>query len=580
MFDPSVGFAPLMEAAKSALASGSYSEAEVLYARALGTGEQQHGDDDLSLVSALTGLGTTRVLAGRAEAGEPVLSRALAISETRLGSNHPNVALLLNELSRLYLKQSAYGFAEPLLMRLLALKRAKGDGHPEVATVLASLGVVHHALGRYETAEQVWRTVVDIRERTLAPNHFSIATALEHLAETCSARGEPSEALQAYARALTIRQANLGPEHPSVNALRERIADIQLQQTESGIETIAAPESVDVDWSPSASRAVSRLSAPAVPSFAEPPLRKTIQRSIPEANRVAVPTATTPSETYQNAILDIQRELEDEPQPQASTGVLAKFGAMTVFRQRAIVSSIVLGVVTMMAIVWATAASRRGSASEWVTQPRLVQSGTADSQRTAGATEALARPLGGDLGAIANAESLSTVEHHTTPSRTVVERDPDPGPGVPVLVLPSISQQAQIRIDSAIHSGDASRQTAADALREQLSVGDEALRTSLQTAAPTRARLIGDPPVPQYPSSMMGRSVSGRVVVRFDVDSLGRPVMRTFKVVQSPHDAFTESVRRVIPQMRFEPARQGGLDSHPTSDEVQIGFSFVRPTND
>ena len=126
MSDPSVGFGPLMEAAKSALSAGNFAEAEALYARALGTGEQLHGTDDLSLVSALTGLGTTRVLSGRAEAGEPVLTRALAISETRLGAGHPNVALLLNELSRLYLKQSAYSFAEPLLMRLLALKRAKG----------------------------------------------------------------------------------------------------------------------------------------------------------------------------------------------------------------------------------------------------------------------------------------------------------------------------------------------------------------------------------------------------------------------------------------------------------------------
>jgi len=78
---------------------------------------------------------------------------------------------------------------------------------------------------------------------------------------------------------------------------------------------------------------------------------------------------------------------------------------------------------------------------------------------------------------------------------------------------------------------------------------------------------------------MSGLGLSGRVVVRFDVDTLGHPVMRTFRAVQSPSEAFTDAVRKVIPQMRFEPARLGGLDSHATSEEVQIGFSFVRPTN-
>src|SRR5450756_1108520 len=121
-----------------------------------------------------------------------------------------DLMLLLNDLTRIYLRQSAYAAAEPLLLRLLEMTRNKGEDHPEVATVMASLATVRQALGRHESAEHLWRRVLDIRERTLAPNHFAIATALEHFGESCAARGKIREALAAFQRAHTIRERTLG----------------------------------------------------------------------------------------------------------------------------------------------------------------------------------------------------------------------------------------------------------------------------------------------------------------------------------------------------------------------------------
>jgi tetratricopeptide (TPR) repeat protein len=171
----------------------------------------------------------------------------LDLSERHLGEGHPDLVILLNDLSRLYLKQSAFEYAEPLLLRLLALKRSKGEDHPEVATVLASLASLRQSLGRYDSAEQLWRRVLEIRERTLAPNHFSLATTLEHLATTLAARGKTREGLQLYQRALSIRELTLGSDHPSLRASRERIADLQLQASEDSFAggesgpTVAAP---------------------------------------------------------------------------------------------------------------------------------------------------------------------------------------------------------------------------------------------------------------------------------------------------------------------------------------------------
>ncbi len=212
--------------------AGSLAEAEEDFRRALELSEASRGQDDIGLVSALTNLAAIRTARGAPEEAEILLTKALALTERRLGRDHPDLVVLVNDLSRLYLKRSAFALAEPLLLRLHAIKRVKGEEHPEVATVLASLATVREALGDHDAAEQLWRRVLAIRERTLAPNHFAITTAVEHLAETCSARGKVAEALRLFHRALAMREMTLGVAHPSLRVSRERIADLQLQDPE------------------------------------------------------------------------------------------------------------------------------------------------------------------------------------------------------------------------------------------------------------------------------------------------------------------------------------------------------------
>jgi len=90
--------------------------------------------------------------------------------------------------------------------------------------------------------------------------------------------------------------------------------------------------------------------------------------------------------------------------------------------------------------------------------------------------------------------------------------------------------------------------------------------------APQRAQLIGTLPTPRYPAQL--GNVEGEVRVRFQVDSLGRPVTSTISVVRSSNSLFTAATLKVIPELRFVPARTGGSQSIPVSDVVQIGFQF------
>ncbi|HVD06000.1 MAG TPA: TonB family protein, partial [Gemmatimonadaceae bacterium] len=281
--------------------AGLHAEAERLFAEALVVGECASGADDIGLVPALTKLGTALIARGAHDEAEPPLMRALMISETQLGVDSPDLIVLLNDLSRLYLKQAKYSRAEPLLQRLLAFKRSKGDDHPEVATVLASIAVVRQALGDHDAAEQLYRRVLQIRERTLSPNHFGVAAALEHLAEACAARGKVSEALALFQRALSVREQTLGVNHASLRVSRERIADLQLQASEESLDA-AAQTSPMFQLHPAAPRAPSPVETPRVAVPVEPP-RATRQVETPRpAPTLEPPRAARPVETSRAAV--------------------------------------------------------------------------------------------------------------------------------------------------------------------------------------------------------------------------------------------------------------------------------------
>jgi protein TonB len=63
---------------------------------------------------------------------------------------------------------------------------------------------------------------------------------------------------------------------------------------------------------------------------------------------------------------------------------------------------------------------------------------------------------------------------------------------------------------------------------------------------------------PRYPERMRSAGISGRVLVRFVVDTTGRVELSSVQVVQTTHDLFSSAVREVLPSLRFKPSEQNG----------------------
>jgi TonB family protein len=620
----------------------SYAEAEEFFRKALDVSERALGSYDLGLVPALTGLGTARIMHGAPEQAEPVLARALTIAESHLGEDHPDLVILINDLTRLYLKQSAYSFAEPLLLRLLAMKRSKGEDHPEVATVLASLAAVRQALGRYEAAEQLWRRVLSIRERTLAPNHFSLATSLEHLAETCSARGRVREALQLLQRAHTIRETTLGVDHPSLRTSRERIADLQLQASEDAHDplepvsdrprlslsdplriTAATPAPAReqsapkqeipapfvVEQEPSTRRALTeKVQAPA--SFkasderidSAPSKTPVLERTKPTHVKTATlekVQSTAPSKTfsadpiahgaqsvpYLDVLNSIREELEDIDERQGSSERGAPLlTAVSAFISRRPTATIGIGAAGLLLIALTVVVARSSSASGWVEQPQLPAGRpAADSVALAAAALPPAMVAGNptrDSSAGGTSSARAAAPRPRADDRAASKPESDE-PTLGNVVIPTLRLGSAARLDSAVRANSASAFAIRETFPITLASTPEAQRSivpGVEPAAPQRARLIGQMPVPEYPSQMMQARVRGEVRIRFDVDSVGRPIMATFAVVSSPHPQLTASVRNVITGMRFEPARTPWPEFKPVGERIEMGFQFTPPS--
>jgi tetratricopeptide (TPR) repeat protein len=145
---------------------------------------------------------------------EPLLRRALEISEQRLGPDHPHTALALTRLGSLFQREGKLAGAERLLTRALTLRQAAtGSGSPQTAEVLAILASCYVAMGRYTEAATAYRNLISNQESRLGLDDPAVARSLNRLADVYLAGREPSRAQPLYERAFGV----LGPADPNMS---------------------------------------------------------------------------------------------------------------------------------------------------------------------------------------------------------------------------------------------------------------------------------------------------------------------------------------------------------------------------
>jgi len=481
------------------------------------------------LVPALVQLGKLEQELGRPADAERFLDEALQIGERCFGADHPSLGAVLNELSRLHIRQAHHARAEAVLERLLRITQTKGADHADVATALTGLALVKRALGDDATAEQHFRDALRIREKALAPQHMATVVTMEQLAETCVARDKLYEAVALFERALPTREAALGADHATVRALRSRIAELDLRLTESTLMSAEAPT-------------------------AAPRLQDAPWETVAPASSIVA----TPGASIEPAVVPRRASRRKRGALYASVGVAA--------------------------IALAVAGLGARSRADFATDPVSASTGGAtrltSNTRSSTANGATLDVATMDATPPSNAprsvhDSSATVVQAGAPISDAAERVPTPR--LPVLPrnLAALTTRliAKTNVDSLVRaSTKVDRALATD----QIGTSGGILTPSHSDDASARpATLIAPAPTPHFPDELRSQWKESEVVVRFRVDERGRVDGSSVKVLKSDHDLFTAAVRNALPRFRFEPARSAGPVSKPVPDWVDFRVRFT-----
>ena len=85
-------------------------------------------------------------------------------------------------------------------------------------------------------------------------------------------------------------------------------------------------------------------------------------------------------------------------------------------------------------------------------------------------------------------------------------------------------------------------------------------------------RLIGNAPPPSYPLTLRYTGITGHVIVRFVVDTLGRAEMGSLDLLEATHALFADAVRDAVGRYRFSP---GEVTGRRVRTMVQLPFTFM-----
>jgi eukaryotic-like serine/threonine-protein kinase len=166
----------------------------------------------------------------RCHDAETEIRKALALYEHAYGGEHPDVGVVLSELSNFSCDTTA-ATVDAATRALAILERAYGAEHPHVAGAHLNLANELIDLGRLAEAHDQLARADAIFERALGPDDPSRTLVQLGLGRVADKQHDPAGALAYYRRAGVLIDASPGPDSPAAGANHTRIADVLLDQS-------------------------------------------------------------------------------------------------------------------------------------------------------------------------------------------------------------------------------------------------------------------------------------------------------------------------------------------------------------
>jgi tetratricopeptide (TPR) repeat protein/tRNA A-37 threonylcarbamoyl transferase component Bud32 len=213
---------------------GRWDEALEYDRRALELRTTRLGSDHPDVAVSRNNLGLLLYDLDRAHEAIEHLEEAVRIWRDHLGDEHPEVALARNNLAMALERAGRLTDAEDSYREALRVRTAAlGETHPVTIASQHNLGLVKMSQGRHEEAEALIRGAVEAWDEVLAPRHPHRALGHNSLGLVLRELGREAEAEAAFVTAVELGEAAFGEDHPQMCQLWNNLARQRIDRGEN-----------------------------------------------------------------------------------------------------------------------------------------------------------------------------------------------------------------------------------------------------------------------------------------------------------------------------------------------------------
>ena len=200
---------PCAELLKDAITfseQGRYQESIASAKQALEKAKTYSSMTDTKEIKALAVLGDIRKGMGNFSEAEMLYRKALKSADERFGQSHPLTQARIRDLVRLYMLQGKYSDAEALLGPSMTVAKREGRDHDvDFASLLDAQATILLSQGNNKEAKDLFEKALELYENAAKHTpaaHKSATEVLNSLASIASAQGNHGDADNLYRRAL------------------------------------------------------------------------------------------------------------------------------------------------------------------------------------------------------------------------------------------------------------------------------------------------------------------------------------------------------------------------------------------
>nr|WP_255695595.1 CHAT domain-containing protein [Rhodohalobacter sp. 614A] len=200
-------------------AVGNFQKSFEYYSAAVESIQHLEGNREILRLLALTynNMGILLRRLGKADEAMGYYQKALQVTTSLYGENHPEMGLLYNNIGAIHYGLGDYGQAADHFLKAASIFRDNyGENHARVAGGYNNAGVAYMQMKDLEKAAEILERAQRIKEETLGENHMDTAIGYSNLASIYRENKEYDAALENIQKSLRVRKKIYGEDHPDL----------------------------------------------------------------------------------------------------------------------------------------------------------------------------------------------------------------------------------------------------------------------------------------------------------------------------------------------------------------------------